>query len=182
MLKGNVYLGLFLLVTATLLLIGSNQVLYYLVDNPLQMREITLANNLDNGTTIENISFTFDRNLIFSNYDISNGQRLYTSYINVYIEEFLDNTSTESIPIFTLNNAKYQPVNRTYQYSVQIEDESLQPLYQSFKIEKSPLTTINKVTLNYRGIGNTNYEFYQYALFTVVVILFFSGIGVLWKR
>lgn len=169
-----------MLIVSILLFTGSNQVLYYLTDNPLATRSYIISNGITNGTDV-NISFEFDRNLIWSNYDISNGERLYTSYINFYIDEFLDNTSIESIPFVTINNQKFQPVNMSYEYSFQIEDDTLMDLSQNIEIEKSDTLNINKIELTYRGIDVENYEFYQGAIYIITIIMFFTSIGLLWS-
>lgn len=169
-----------MLIVSILLLTGSNQVLYYLTDNPLATRNYNISGTISNGTDV-NLSFNFDRDLIWSNYDISSGERLHTSYINFYFTEFLDNTTTEDIPLFYVNSQVFQPVNKSYEYSLQLEDDTLNAYTQTLRITKSNTLVIDKIDLTYRGIDSTNYEFYQGVIYIITIIMFFTSLGIIWN-
>lgn len=178
----RVWIGLIFIVIGIALLIGGNQSLIYFLDNSQTIRDIPLASNVGYGESLYNLTFNFTKNSVYSNYDISNGKRLYTSYLNVYSTELLDNSSIENIMSIQLNNNVYVPSVKKYEYSLTIDDGTLNEDIQRLSINKTSNLTIDKITLNYRGIDYQNMDYLTFASFIITAMVFFIGIGFLVKR
>lgn len=166
-------LGLGLIIIGALALMGFSYNILLFFDN--NYHEIDIANN----TNATSFDFNFSKNYISNYYEVSNDNKIYLNYLNVYIEEFLDNSSTTDIPTFKLNNNEYQPINRTYEYSLQIEDNSLKDLEQNLLVNKSINMTISQITLSYKGADFTYFSNYETLMAIVGFLFIIFGILVL---
>lgn len=167
----RLFLGVLVMILGIISFFGFATNTMFWFDN--SAHEYTLYNASSN---ISSLNFDFDRTFINRYYDISDGKKVYLNYVNIYIDEFLDNTSIESIPTFMLNSNAFQPVNRTYEYSLQLEDEVLNRLNQQLLINQSGALTINKISISYIGINYSYYEYYITIIQILGIILFMIGI------
>ena len=169
--EGKTLLGFGLILFAILMLILPNPILY--LDNSHYNYPISFN---DNGSSILNISFDFNKNVISKEYEISNGEKIYLNYVNVYITEFLDNSSVSEIPLFTINKNSFQPINRSYEYSLEIESETLNQSTQYMTIAKTDTMTIDSIELSYYGANYQYYNLYNNFLIVIIIILGFLGL------
>jgi hypothetical protein len=125
------------------------------------------------------INFTFDRSLIHQNYVVSNGIKVYQNYINIYSDEFLNNATLQSVSLIKLNSNSYHPINKTYEYSLQIEDEGLNPNYQLINITKTSGLNFNKMEISYYGANYANKTLYDSIYIVLLIIVLLIGVLIL---
>lgn len=139
----------------------------------------TIAENVGINSTSLNIPFNFSKSYILKDYDISNGEIIKYTYLNIYIDDFLNNESTGLIPTLKLNNNEFQPVNRTYEYSLDIPQEGLNRLNQNLTITKSSDTVINRIEMSYYGSEYANTEIIEILTWFITIVLFLLGISMI---
>lgn len=173
--RGATFLGLIITLIGVILLLNPLSTVKLLSTSH---QNIELFSNLTNETTTLNLQFEFDPDYITKYSTISNGEKLYHTYLNVFCNEFKDNSTNESLTSLTLNNNFYLPTNKSYETSLVITEETLNPYsnIQHLTIEKSANLTIDKVTLEYIGLNYNNKETYNLLSTTIAIIIIFSGI------
>lgn len=163
------YLGLGLIILSILVLITPN--LLFIFDTNKYTYVI-----LDSPTNNTSISFNFPKSYIPKFYEISNGEKVYTTYLNVYINDFLDNSTVNSLNIVGINSNYYQPVNVSYEYSFQIEDETLNDLVQAVSFNKTGSYTIDRIDISYYGVNAYNYDIYSNMIPMIVIVFMLIGV------
>lgn len=166
---GKMFLGLGIVILGVLLLINSTQILF-LLDN--KQHSILLFEN----TTNSSFNFDFNKDYISQIYEISEGERIYKNYLNLYIEEFKNNITAENLTTIQLNNDLYIPENKSYHISCMLIEDTLKDFKQEIKLTKSAGLTIDKITLEYKGADYSKKEMYEQSIFLICLLIIFFGI------
>jgi len=167
------FLGLGVVILGLIILLNPIQMIL-LFDNKEQ--KLTLFENLNSANTTLNLDFNFSKDYISEFYEISEGEKIYKNYLNIYCEEFKDNSTTENLISIQLNDNFYLPTNKSYEISLIILESSLNEESQNLKIEKSSNLTINKIELEYIGADYSYKDVYDHLAFTISILLIFFGI------
>jgi len=169
----RMFLGLGVVILGLIILLNPIQMIL-LFDNKEQ--KLTLFENLNSANTTLNLDFNFSKDYISEFYEISEGEKIYKNYLNIYCEEFKDNSTTENLISIQLNDNFYLPTNKSYEISLIILESSLNEESQNLKIEKSSNLTINKIELEYIGADYSYKDVYDHLAFTISILLIFFGI------
>jgi len=169
----RIFLGLAIVILGMVFFLNSTQILF-LIDNKEQT--LVLFEDINTTNTTVNLEFNFSSDYISKIYKISEGDKLYQNYLNVFIDEFKDNTTNETLSYVQLNSNLYIPVNKSYQISCMIIEDTLDEDYQTIEIEKSDDLVIDKITLEYRGADYEKREQYNTSVFLLSLLIIFFGI------
>ena len=172
--NGKDYFGFGLIIVSLALFLFPNPIL--LIDDSHYLYPIAFN---DSNNTLVNISFDFNRNSISREYEISNGEKVYLNYVNIYIDDFSDNTSLNTLPTFMLNKNIYTPITRMYEYSLQLESETLNDSTQYLTIIKPANYTISNIEVSYYGSNYQYYTLYEDILWIIIIIMTLSGLAIL---
>jgi len=169
----RMFLGLGIVILGLIVLLNPIQMIL-LLDNKEQ--KITLFENLNSTNTTLNLDFNFSKDYISKIYEISEGEKIYKNYLNIYCEEFKDNSATEEITSIQLNDNFYLPTNKSYETSLVLVESTLNDEIQHLEIKKSSGLTINKIELEYIGADYRKKEIYDNFAFIISILLIFFGI------
>lgn len=165
----KMFLGLGIVMFGVLLLINSIQIIH-LIDN--KQHSLILFEN----TTDTSFAFNFDKDYISKIYKISEGEKIYKNYLNLYTDEFKDNTTIYNLTAIQLNNDLYIPENKSYHISCMLIEDTLKDLKQEIELTKSAGLKIDKITLEYKGADYSKKEMYEWAIFLLVMLIICLGI------
>lgn len=171
---GKDYVGFGCLFLALILLLLPNPI--PLLDKGNYNHQITFNNS--NATQL-NISFIFNEDVIRDYYLIKNNEKVYLNYLNIYIDEFNDNTSIYNISSFLLDKTLFTPIDKKYQYSLQLEPETLNPINQNLIINKESELNITTIELSYYGSNIIYYETYSFFMSIFLIMLVVLGLTTL---
>ena len=169
----RMFLGLGILIFGIIFFLNSTQAIF-LIDNKEQ--SITLFENINTTNTTVNLQFNFTKDYISKIYVISDGGKIYKNYLNFFINDFRDNTTTKNITYFQLNDYLYSTENKSYETSLIIVEETLNKEFQNIEIEKSTDLVIDKITLEYRGATYDYKNEYDIIIFLLSLLIIFFGI------
>lgn len=167
---GRMMLGLAIICLSMVLFLNPIQTIH-LVDNT-EHTYIIPNNDTGLGDSELEVNFSFDSSYISSLYYVDGGRKVYHNYLNVYIEEYLTNTS-KNISYYKLNDFVYTPDENIYHTSLEIIEGSLDNLEQNLKIYKDADLEISQLTLDYKGADYDDRESYvdlAYAIATICII------------
>ena len=127
-------------------------------------------------TTLNNsFTFDFDKNLISKYYDFKDGKYNYVNFINVYIADFLQNT-TNDLTYIRVNDCIYIPSNKSYITSVVLEQNCMNQKHQLIIFGKNGQYSIYKIEIEYFGLDYQKENLYIMTSYTVSLLIIFAGI------
>ena len=171
---GRLFIGLILVCLGMVLFFNPIQTIF-LVDNAEHTYLINSEVGGSGNSTIT-INFDFDREYISGIYQISDGEKIYQNYVNVYIDEYIENASESNISYYQLNNHVYVPENKSYQNSLMIIDGTLNEMSQVLTIHKDSALEIGKVTMDYIGADFENEDNFNNLAMGMTVLIIFTGL------
>lgn len=169
----KMFLGIGIVIIGLILLLNSTQIIF-LLDNKEQ--KMTLFEDLNSTNTTLNLNFNFSRDYISKYYEVLDDGKIYKNYLNIYCEEFKDNSTTKNLTSIQFNDNFYLPTNKSYEISLVITKGALNQELQNLIIEKSSNLTINKIELEYFGADYGKKEIYETSVFLISMLIIFFGI------
>ncbi len=169
----RMFLGLGIVILGIVLFLNSTQIIF-LFDNKEQ--KITLFENLNSANTTLNLNFNFSKDYISKIYEISEGEKIYKNYLNIYCEEFKYNSTTENLTSIQLNDNLYIPTNKSYETSLVLVESTLNDEIQHLEIKKSSNLTIDKIELEYIGADYGKKEIYDQVVFIASFLIIMFGV------
>lgn len=160
---GIVFISIVLLITPGLLILLDNNHYTYTI----------FQGNLNDSI----YSFNFSKEYISHIYTISEGRKVYQNYLNIYIDQFIDNTSIENLTQIQLNNQIYTPINKSYEYKLEIQDETLNNINQDILFSKTNGLNITRIDISYYGANYSYYDIYSILLPFLVLLIMVIGLG-----
>jgi len=169
----RMFLGLGIVILGIALFLNSTQIIFLFDDKE---QKITLFENLNSANTTLNLDFNFSKDYISKIYEISEGEKIYKNYLNIYCEEFKDNSTTENLTSIQLNDNFYIPENKSYETSLVIVESTLNDEIQHLEIKKSSGLTIDKIELEYIGADYRKKEIYDQVVFIASFLIIMFGV------
>jgi hypothetical protein len=169
------YVGLVIIILSAIFILNP-MILISIFDNKQQTYNLNISDGL--GDSLYNYTFTFDKAFISTcSEDYSNSKNL--CYLNIFIDEFANNNSIKTIQSIKLNKNIYYPINNSYEYSLNIDLDTINLNNQNLVINKTSNLAITSAQLTYKGVNYANDEVYANINFVLFILLFFIGLFLL---
>lgn len=133
---------------------------------------------LDTPSNNSTYYFNFTPSLIYKYYEKLDTNLDFVGSVDIYINEFIDNSSIKNMSAITLNNDVGIPVNKSYCYSFVYRQPTLKD-YNTIILNKSSDLTINKIQLTYYGTDYNYYNIFKNWFITLYLCALIFGIVLL---
>lgn len=135
-------------------------------------RTLTILDTPSNNSTYY---FNFTPSLIYKYYETLDTNLDFVGSVDIYIDEFLDNSSIKQVNSITLNNGVGQPQNRSYCYSLIYRQSTLKD-FNALTINKTSDLVINKIEFTYYGTDYNYYTIFKNWFITLYLCALIFGI------
>jgi hypothetical protein len=135
-------------------------------------------NILDTPSNNSTYNFNFTPALIYKYYEKLDNNLDFVGSVDIYVNEFLDNSSSKNLTGITLNNDFGVPQNKSYCYSFVYRQSTLKE-YNTLVLNKSTSLIINRVDITYYGTDFNYYNTFKNWFMTLYLCALIFGIALL---